>query len=123
MSDEGVLRSLDAIMHGERSRIVQAKARVDVISEMTVKGVQVLFQIHVKEGQSPSVVVQRHAYPDRVHRDPQVRAPAVVQKLIFMPVKTEKHLKSTEWRRQRSSKYKAWFLSSCLGSFSHRQLL
>lgn len=82
-------------MHGERSRIVQAKARVDVISEMTVKGVQVLFQIHVKEGQSPPVVVQRHAYPDRVHRDPQVRAPAVVQKLIFMPVKTEKHLKST----------------------------
>lgn len=85
MSDEGVLRSLYGVVYSESSRVVQAKTGVDVISEVTVEGVQVLLQIHVKERQSPPLVVQCHADPHRVHCDPQVGTPAVVQKLIFMP--------------------------------------
>lgn len=87
MSDECVFRSFYAVVYGKRSRVVQAKAGVDVISEVTVEGVQVLFQIYVKERQSPSVVVECHSNPYGVDSDPQVRTPAVVQKLVFMPNK------------------------------------
>lgn len=87
MSDECVFRSFYAVVHSKRSRVVQAKAGVDVISEVTVEGVQVLFQIYVKERQSPSVVVECHSNPHGVHGDPQVRTPAVVQKLVFVPNK------------------------------------
>jgi len=56
-----------------------------IISEVTLEGVEVLFQIHIKKGQSPPLVVQCHAYPHWVHCNPQVWTQAVVQKLIFMP--------------------------------------
>lgn len=85
MSDERVLRSFYGVVYSEISRVVQAEAGMDIISEVTVEGVQVLLQIHVKERQSPSLVVQCHANPHRVHCNPQVGTPAVVQKLIFMP--------------------------------------
>lgn len=85
MSDERVLRSFYGVVYSESSRVVQAEAGMDIISEVTVEGVQVLLQIHVKERQSPSLVVQCHANPHRVHCNPQVGTPAVVQKLIFMP--------------------------------------
>lgn len=87
MSDECVFRSFYAVVYSKRSRVVQAKAGVDVILEVTVEGVQMLFQIYVKERQSPSVVVECHSNPYGVHSDPQVRTPAVVQKLVFMPNK------------------------------------
>lgn len=85
MSDERVLRSFYGVVYSESSRVVQAEAGMDIISEVTVEGVQVLLQIHVKERQSPSLVVQYHANPHRVHCNPQVGTPAVVKKLIFMP--------------------------------------
>lgn len=85
MSDERVLRSFYGVVYSESSRVVQAEAGMDIISEVTVEGVQVLLQIHVKERQSPPLVVQCHANPHRVHCNPQVGTPAVVQKLIFMP--------------------------------------
>lgn len=85
MSDERVLRSFYGVVYSESSRVVQAEAGMDIISKVTVEGVQVLLQIHVKERQSPSLVVQCHANPHRVHCNPQVGTPAVVQKLIFMP--------------------------------------
>lgn len=39
MSDKCVFRSLYAIVHSESSWVVQAKAGVDIISEVTVEGV------------------------------------------------------------------------------------
>lgn len=49
MSDERVLRSFYGVVYSEISRVVQAEAGMDIISEVTVEGVQVLLQIHVKE--------------------------------------------------------------------------
>lgn len=72
-------------MDGERSWVVEAETGLYQIPEVTLEGVQVLLQIHIEEGQSSSVVVQCHSDSDRMHRDPQIWTPAVVQKLIFVP--------------------------------------
>lgn len=78
MSHEGVRGRFDAIVHSESSWVVQAEAGLDVVLEVTVEGVKVLFQVHVEEGQCVLLVVQRHSDPHRVHRDPQIWTPAVV---------------------------------------------
>lgn len=57
LSDKCVLWSFYGIVHSKSSWVVQTKAGVNIISEVTLEGVQMLFQIHVKEGQSPSVIV------------------------------------------------------------------
>lgn len=108
MSDERVLRSFYGVVYSESSRVVQAEAGMDIISEVTVEGVQVLLQIHVKERQSPPLVVQCHANPHRVHCNPQVGTPAVVQKLIFMPEGNKGE------QRYKSSTSKAFSLSLIL---------
>lgn len=72
-------------MYSKSSWVVQAKARMNIILEVTVEGVKVLFQIHIEERQCPLLVVQCYSYPHWVHCYPQVRTPAVVQELIFMP--------------------------------------
>lgn len=53
--------------------------------EVTVEGVQVLFKIHIKEGESPPLEIKCHTYPHWVHCNPEVRTPTVMQELIFMP--------------------------------------
>lgn len=58
---------------------------MDIVLEVTVEGVQVLFQIHVEKGQSPLLVIQCHSYPHWVHCDSQVWTPTVMEELIFMP--------------------------------------
>lgn len=60
-SDECVLRGLYAVVHSKRSWAVETKAGVDIILEATVEGVQVLFQIHIEEGESPLLVIQCHS--------------------------------------------------------------
>lgn len=50
-----------------------------------MEGVQVLFKIHIKEGESPSLEIQCHSYPHWVHCNPEVGTPTVMQELIFMP--------------------------------------
>lgn len=79
-------------MHSKRPLAVKTKAGVYIILEVTVEGVQVLFQIHIEKGQSPLLVVQCHSYPHWVHCDSQVWTPAVVEELVFMP---------EEWNGQR----------------------
>lgn len=111
MSDECVFRSFYAVVYSKRSRVVQAKAGVDVILEVTVEGVQMLFQIYVKERQSPSVVVECHSNPYGVHSDPQVRTPAVVQKLVFMPNKGRSII--IECVKKQFYSYCWWFSRSC----------
>lgn len=71
-------------MDGERSRVVEAETGLHIIPEVALEGVQVLLQIHIEEGQSSSVVVKCHSDSDRMHRNPQIWTPAVVQKLIFV---------------------------------------
>lgn len=85
VSDEGVLWSLYPVMHCKSSWVVKAEAGVNIISEVTLKGVQMLFQIHIKEGQSPPMVVQSQPYPHWIHCDPQVWTAAAVKELIFVP--------------------------------------
>lgn len=53
--------------------------------EVTAESVQVLFQIHIEEGESSHLVIQCHSYSYRVHCNPEVRTPTVMKKLIFMP--------------------------------------
>lgn len=112
MSDERVLRSFYGVVYSESSRVVQAEAGVDIISKVTVEGVQVLLQIHVKERQSPPLVVQCHANPHRVHCNPQVGTPAVVQKLIFMP---EGNKGEQRYKSSTSKAFLSLSLSSCWG--------
>lgn len=73
----------------QRSGVVQGEAGVQVVQEVTAEGVQVLPQRRVIEGQDPSRVIQKHADPQRLHRDANVRRPAVVQELVFMPAEEE----------------------------------
>lgn len=77
--------SRDPGVHSQGSAVVQAETGLHVRVEATVEGVQVLLQVSVEERQSPPLVVQSQPDPQRVHRDPQVRAPAVVQELVFVP--------------------------------------
>jgi hypothetical protein len=57
---------------------------MNVALEATVEGVEVLFQLYVEEGQDPSLIVQTEPYPHRVHRYPDVWAPAAVEELILV---------------------------------------
>ena len=72
-------------MHRQSSWVVQGEARVHIALEAAVEGVEVLFQLHVVEGQCPAVVVQSHTDSHRVHCNPQVRTPAVMEELVLMP--------------------------------------
>lgn len=84
-SDERVFRGLYGVVHSKSSWAVETKAGVDIILEAIVEGVQVLFQIHIEEGESPLLVIQCHSYPHWVHCDSQVRTPTMMEELIFMP--------------------------------------
>lgn len=75
---ECIFWSLYAIVYGQSSWAVQAKARLDITLKLTLEGMQVLFQIHIEEGQSAPVIVQSQPYSDWVHCDPQVRALTIV---------------------------------------------
>lgn len=56
------------------------------MQELTAEGVEVLPQRCVVEGEDPAGIIQEHADPQRLHRDTDVRRPAVVQELVFVPV-------------------------------------
>lgn len=77
-------------MHGEGPGLVQGEAGLHVAPEAAAEGEQVLLQRHVVEGQRAGVIVQHHADAHRVHRDAQVRAPAVVEELVLVPDKCER---------------------------------
>ena len=58
---------------------------MDIALEVAVEGVEMLFQLHVVEGQRPAIVVKSHADTHWVHGNPQVRTPAVMKELVLMP--------------------------------------
>ncbi len=70
----------------QRSGVIQRQTRLDVVQELTAEGVEVLPQRCVVEGEDPAGIIQEHADPQRRHRDTDVRRPAVVQELVFVPV-------------------------------------
>ena len=72
-------------MNRQTSWVVQGKARVHIALEAAVEGVEVLFKLHVVEGQRPAIVVESHSDTHRVHGNPQVRTPAVMKELVLMP--------------------------------------
>ncbi len=69
----------------QRSGVIQSEARLDVVQERTAEAVEVLPQRCVVEGEDPAGVIQEHADLPRRHRDADVRRPAVVQELVFVP--------------------------------------
>lgn len=85
-SNKSKFGSLDAVVDAEFSGVVQAEAGVHIIGEVALESVQVLSNVGVNERQCPAVIVQGHSDPDWIHGDPQVWTPAVVKKLVFVPV-------------------------------------
>lgn len=74
------------------SGVIQCKTRLNVVQELTAEGVEVLPQCCVVEGEDPAGIIQKHTDPQRLHRDADVRRPAVVQELIFVPAGRERSL-------------------------------
>ena len=90
-----------AVFKCKSSWVVQGKAGMNIVKELTAKGIEVLSQICIEEGQLPLVVVQCHTNSQGMAGYSDVWCPAIVQKLVLVPI--GKRMKNDNRRIQRLS--------------------